>query len=237
MEKICPICDKKYLSNKKDNVACSVKCGAKVRAKRSVIGCVCDYCGKDYIVNKHDAKKYADKFCSKSCSKSYYWSLNNGHHKTIDNIEHKYCAKCNQWLILSKFGRDNSTWDNRIPSCKECKKIYTKEYHKTIQSQIQRRAAKKRRNVLKKEAGCLTIKMIKFVYNKNIHDYGELSCVYCLNNVEQDWHLDHIIPLSKGGLNTLNNLTIACPQCNRRKAAKSEEEFRLLLEMESQVKQ
>jgi 5-methylcytosine-specific restriction endonuclease McrA len=38
-------------------------------------------------------------------------------------------------------------------------------------------------------------------------------------------HIDHIIPLSKGGADAVANLCIACPRCNRSKAAKLPEEF------------
>jgi hypothetical protein len=36
-------------------------------------------------------------------------------------------------------------------------------------------------------------------------------CVYCGKNYE---HLDHVIPISKGGAHTLNNLVPSCAQCN-----------------------
>lgn len=39
-------------------------------------------------------------------------------------------------------------------------------------------------------------------------------------------HLDHYIPLSKGGLNTLDNVVWACQPCNNKKGAKLPEEFK-----------
>jgi 5-methylcytosine-specific restriction endonuclease McrA len=38
-------------------------------------------------------------------------------------------------------------------------------------------------------------------------------------------HRDHIIPLSRGGADAVENLCIACASCNRRKHAKLPEEF------------
>lgn len=38
--------------------------------------------------------------------------------------------------------------------------------------------------------------------------------------------MDHIIPLSKGGLSTFSNYAIACAWCNRRKKTHSAEDFR-----------
>lgn len=41
-------------------------------------------------------------------------------------------------------------------------------------------------------------------------------CVYCGNELD-DYHVDHITPLSKGGSNNLENLALTCPRCNLRK--------------------
>ena len=53
-----------------------------------------------------------------------------------------------------------------------------------------------------------------------------LHCVYCdddLNNAEI--HLDHVIPESKGGPTTYENLQVTCRKCNLAKGVLSEEEF------------
>lgn len=40
------------------------------------------------------------------------------------------------------------------------------------------------------------------------------KCAYCVNVATE---VDHIIPLSKGGMNDIDNLVPACAHCNRRK--------------------
>lgn len=42
-------------------------------------------------------------------------------------------------------------------------------------------------------------------------------CTYCGADVHADPHCDHVVPLSRGGMSTLDNLTTACGRCNSSK--------------------
>ena len=44
-------------------------------------------------------------------------------------------------------------------------------------------------------------------------------------------HLEHKTPLSRGGTNEYDNLSVACQSCNCRKHTKTECEFKKLLEV------
>jgi len=45
-------------------------------------------------------------------------------------------------------------------------------------------------------------------------------CAMCFSDVSLEYHVDHIIPLSKGGSNWPENLQILCPSCNCKKGSK-----------------
>lgn len=46
-------------------------------------------------------------------------------------------------------------------------------------------------------------------------------CTACRCDLsESGYHIDHMMPLSKGGANDKSNLQLLCPTCNRRKGAK-----------------
>lgn len=45
------------------------------------------------------------------------------------------------------------------------------------------------------------------------------ECAYC-GCADNKIHADHVVPLSKGGTNTITNIIPACPSCNQRKNAK-----------------
>ena len=47
------------------------------------------------------------------------------------------------------------------------------------------------------------------------------TCTYCgITGADAELHVDHVIPLSKGGSNNIYNLTTACSSCNLRKSNK-----------------
>jgi len=46
------------------------------------------------------------------------------------------------------------------------------------------------------------------------------KCAYCAVRVKTNYHVDHIMPLSKGGANWPANLQILCATCNIKKSAK-----------------
>jgi len=48
---------------------------------------------------------------------------------------------------------------------------------------------------------------------------GEKNCTYCDASGELQW--EHIIPKSRGGPDTIDNLVLACPSCNQKKGNRS----------------
>lgn len=58
-------------------------------------------------------------------------------HKIIQNVEHKFCSSCEQWLELNQFDNSIQTWDNKHGRCKVCQKqYYIKHKQERLQKQI-----------------------------------------------------------------------------------------------------
>jgi hypothetical protein len=51
------------------------------------------------------------------------------------------------------------------------------------------------------------------------------KCAYCSAKLDQSYHADHIVALSKGGTNWISNIALSCGPCNVRKHAMDPIEF------------
>jgi hypothetical protein len=60
---------------------------------------------------------------------------------------------------------------------------------------------------------------------ENVYKRDNYECVYCGSGVVKTLTLDHVIPQSKGGGNSWDNLVTACKRCNSEKADLTLEEF------------
>ena len=54
-------------------------------------------------------------------------------------------------------------------------------------------------------------------------------CVYCKENIEAKFEIDHKVPLARKGRHSMENIQLLCPPCNRHKYIKTHEEYLLTL--------
>lgn len=55
---------------------------------------------------------------------------------------------------------------------------------------------------------------------KNLMSLQRSKCANCKGCLRHSYHIDHIIPLARGGTNWPKNLQLLCPPCNLRKNSK-----------------
>jgi hypothetical protein len=51
------------------------------------------------------------------------------------------------------------------------------------------------------------------------------KCVHCTKSLRNGYHVDHIVPLARGGANWITNIQLLCGPCNVRKGATDPIEF------------
>lgn len=111
---------------------------------------------------------------------------------------------------------------NHRNACRQrCRDWY--ERNKGTSDYIARKLANSAKRRALKAAAAVNLKGIKN-WMRLVRREPIAFCEYCGRSVEgKSVHFDHIVPLSKGGHHSLENLCISCPSCNLRKGAKSAE--------------
>jgi len=175
---------------------------------------VCSACGqleehkswKSYTCNK--CLDAGLKYCP-SCEEVH--SIDN-FHKNGHTIR-SFCKKCE--IKRSKESKKASGYadrpevkakrleDSRL--CKRAKYAFDEDYRlKEISRSHNRRCTVKQRGVFTSAE-----------WHKALVDFGE-SCAYC--GSKQGLSQDHVVPISKGGMNNATNIVPACSSCNSSKS-------------------
>lgn len=85
-----------------------------------------------------------------------------------------------------------------------------------------RRAENQRRRARKRNAeGHFTAKDVTMI----LAAQGG-ACPGCMSSIALSYHVDHIVPLSRGGSNWPSNIQLLCEPCNLRKGARTMDEWR-----------
>lgn len=196
----CRYCSKDFINYEKRKY-CSFECSTNQKKKEKAIRELmhlislksdCIYCGKEFIKTTYDKK-----YCTKNCSRLDFYYRNK-------KILERKCKEC---------GNSFSTSDSRMQCCsKECsnKKNWRNAYL------IRKRRAKS-----------------NGLYERDISVNGIIerdgdNCYLCGNKVDRDSHytsnryptIEHVVPLSKGGTHTWDNVKLAHRLCNMYKGDK-----------------
>ena len=100
------------------------------------------------------------------------------------------------------------------------------EYYVNHSDEIKEKAIMRKRTIRGTSDGTVTKDALEKMFEEQDH-----KCGYCgqeitkQSNKPNTRHLDHIIPISRGGMNTLSNVHWVCPVCNKSKGNRLEEEW------------
>jgi 5-methylcytosine-specific restriction endonuclease McrA len=100
---------------------------------------------------------------------------------------------------------------------REARKKALSKYFKTDKGKTADKRKHHKRRVIMENAGTFTNEQ----WQERLAEYN-YCCAYCYQQFPvEDLTIDHMIPLSRGGTNTIDNLVPACKSCNSRKKDKT----------------
>jgi 5-methylcytosine-specific restriction endonuclease McrA len=129
--------------------------------------------------------------------------------------ETRICRICGEEKAIELFEVDKRVPHNRTNRCKACKAEVNARYRKTLDG----RALHAYYHALERCKKFGTPNEVTLDEVKRIFRAFDGTCIYCGAQETDDevFHLEHVIPLSKGGRHNAGNLVISCPTCNRAK--------------------
>lgn len=112
--------------------------------------------------------------------------------------------------------RHNAYRTRNPEKVKRCRDEWKKKNPEIIKIQSHTRRARKKANGGKLSPG-ISLKLLSLQRGK---------CAICKKSLKKSgFHLDHIIPLSRGGANVDQNIQLTCPSCNIKKGGKDPIQF------------
>lgn len=134
----------------------------------------------------------------------------------------KRCAKCSECFPLTEdfWRRTSQTDDGWGYYCKPCWKAHDQAYY--AQNRDKRiKAAICQNNKVRSENS-----PIKATSHEPHHTIADIDrqyerqdgkCYHCGAELNNRYHVDHLIPINRGGTNGASNIVCSCPKCNRAK--------------------
>ncbi|EMT38135.1 HNH endonuclease [Thermoanaerobacter thermohydrosulfuricus WC1] len=170
------------------------------------------YANREKVLERNRQWRESNKERKKERDKKYYLVNKD----RIRELQRKYREenKDKVRVYLERWKVENSE------QYKEAYKTWRKEHKELVRAYQRNYKARK-----KQASGTHTGEDIKKLYAEQ-----DGKCFYCGKELEGEFHVDHKVPLSRGGSNSPDNLVLACPSCNLQKNDKTIEEYFIWIE-------
>lgn len=168
--------------------------------------------------------KRKQKYCNSKCGK-LYWQKNNRKNNRAEYLKKRRENSQKRTKRLT----DKQRWKKKF--LEKVKLIHKRNLAKVVDKIIKRSNSAKSSMVSRsKKAGVVCDITLEEIRELIFESYGN-KCKYCdkILNINT-MVFDHIIPVSKGGPTTKDNLQIICKTSNTMKGSLNENHFNMLLE-------
>lgn len=198
---------------------CNIDCYYKMHKKHQYGTAVCFYCGKEFL----ETRDRPNKFCSTRCSTLYNAKLRQieSDEENEINPETAELIQNAEEEMKSITARLNALYDlsHRQKRCGFCGRWFTSTNGAKYCSEV---CAKKANNYRHDHRLTRNGKADYTITLPRVYDRDNGVCQMCGEHLSFDCHyndgkyptIDHIVPLSKGGLHRWDNVQLLCRTCN-----------------------
>lgn len=187
--------------------------------RRCCTTCEAEYRAENRLEIAQYKREYHVKNSKKLCERSRKWLSENREYASERSRKHYLANK-------HRYAGWREKWKQRNPGrSAEISKIWREENR---ESSLQKSREWKKANKVK----VLAMNRNRRSLNRKaegahghsdvlaIHARQKGRCANCNVKVKDNYHVDHVVPLARGGSNWPSNLQILCPACNMSKGAK-----------------
>lgn len=174
----------------------------------------CQTCGSLFVPRISQLKNGVGKFCSQACNLAGREALNRDEIKKKAQNNKKEMFK--NGLIVFPSGENHHSWKGGKDVSYPKRLKYVAEYKKKNKDMVRIWNVNRR----KRNVGKLPLNLI----NK-LKALQKNKCPVCKTSLANGFHVDHVVPLSTGGLNVESNIQLLCVKCNLNKSAKDPIKF------------
>jgi hypothetical protein len=161
---------------------------------------------EEYYFKSSQKSDGLEVYCKKCQGIEYGVVYLNKVYKDLIPEDKKYCYECKRLLGNDLFANSKDKSDGKASLCIDCQRIFSH---------------KRRENKLNNNYTNNNWQIAKQYWTDNI---GKIHCAYC-NEITDNPTLEHVIPFSKGGQFTIDNIIPVCQSCNSSKRDKDLEDY------------
>ena len=187
------------------------------RSRPDGLSSYCKPCNKQYKKDYHEKNSEKHSMNSKKWRESHKEEKKEMDRIWVENNRDKSNLTKKQWKINHK---SQNSGINKLYYQKNADAINTYNSQWAKNNPGKRRLTEHRRRTRKFGGG------VFHVSDKDLKTLLSRPCFYC---GEESKHIDHIVPLSRGGRHSIGNLIQACASCNLSKGNKFITEWRSLV--------
>ena len=221
----CQLCERQYWlppSEAGKRTTCGADCRAALRARAKKAREVeCLHCGRSFVPRTTQLAEGQGKYCSVRCAAygvGQLWTP-----AAREKASKAFLEAIEDGLYVPPKGEKHSQWTGG-------KKAATRRRILSGKSRDQLRAYRAKRPDVQREAARRRSRAkVDRLPRGTVQKVGALqrwTCIVCRCDLRKSgYHMDHNMPLAKGGAHSPHNIQLLCPTCNVRKSAKHPVDF------------